>query len=74
MSCIKTLVIESEIRGHKVLDPVHLTALHYLCEALNEERYEDAPEIIQTAKEIGVREDLIHKVLYSVSGVLILGV
>ena len=70
MCSVKTIVKQDEVQRKEVLHPVHLTALAYLCEAVNEERYEECSELVQTAKEIGVREDLIHKLLHSTVGYL----
>ena len=52
--------------------PVGLTALVYLKEALRNERYEECLEIIKYAREAGVSEDYIQKVLSKVRGVLFL--
>ena len=43
-------------RRRAVLNPVALTALVYLREALLEERYEDCPQILQVAREFNVPE------------------
>ena len=44
------------LRRRPVLDPLALTALLYLREALLEERYEDCPQILQAARELNVPE------------------
>lgn len=44
-------------------DPVKLTALLYLREALLKERYEQAPEFIAVAREFGAKEQEISELL-----------
>ena len=44
-------------------DPVKLTALLYLREALLKERYEQAPEFIAVAWEFGAKEREIEELL-----------
>lgn len=44
-------------------DPVKLTALLYLREALRRERYEQAAEFIAVAKEFGAKEREIEELL-----------
>jgi hypothetical protein len=44
-------------------DPVKLTALLYLKDALLQERYEDCREIIEIALEFGARPSEIHLLL-----------
>ena len=46
-----------------VKDPVKLTALIYLKEALRKEQYELCPEIIATAKEFGAGDDEIRRLI-----------
>ncbi len=47
----------------KVRDPVKLTALLYLREALLKENYEDCAEIIAVAREFGAYDDEIRNLL-----------
>lgn len=44
-------------------DPVKLTALLYLREALLEEKYEECPEFIAIAKEFGALDEEIRGLL-----------
>jgi len=65
--CNVTAVIEAEVkRSRKPIDPVHQTALLYLCDLLKDERYEEAPELIRVMREIGVKSALIQDVLRGV--------
>jgi len=50
-------------RRRRVRNPIKLTALVYLREALNQERYEECPEIIRIAKEFGAQNDEIKLLL-----------
>lgn len=47
----------------KSKDPVKVTALIYLREALLKEKYEDCAEIIATAKEFGAQDSEIRNLL-----------
>lgn len=51
-------------------DPVKLTALLYLKEALLEERYEECAEFAATAREFGALESEIQYVLENPGGAL----
>lgn len=51
------------IAGRPNKDPVRLTALLYLKEALLEERYEDCREIIAIAYEFGAGENEVQGLL-----------
>ena len=44
-------------------EPVKLTALLYLREALRKERYEDCPQFVRVAKEFGAQEREIVELL-----------
>lgn len=44
-------------------DPVKLTALLYLKEALKKERYEECAQFVQVAKEFGAQEREIAELL-----------
>ena len=44
-------------------DPVKLTALLYLREALRRERYEECPEYIRVAKEFGAQAREVEELL-----------
>ena len=44
-------------------DPVKLTALLYLREALRRERYEDCAQFVAVAKEFGAKEREIEELL-----------
>ena len=44
-------------------DPVKLTALLYLKEAIQKEKYEEAPEFIEIAREFGAKEREIEELL-----------
>lgn len=53
-------------RGNR--DPVKLTALLYLKEALLQERYEDCAEFVQVAREFGALAVEIRNVLENPAG------
>lgn len=44
-------------------DPVKLTALLYLKEAVLAERYEECPEFIRVAKEFGAKQEEVYELL-----------
>ncbi len=52
------------------LDPVKLTALLYLKEALLAERYEECAEFVSTAREFGAQEREIQSILENPAGAL----
>lgn len=54
------------LRANK--DPVKLTALLYLREALLAERYEECAEFVQTAREFGALEKEIQSILENPAG------
>ena len=44
-------------------NPIKLTALLYLKEALKKERYEECPELIRVAKEFGAQDREVEELL-----------
>ena len=59
----KTTTRRPQTSGRTSRDPVRLTALLYLKEALLEERYEDCRDIISIAYEFGASENDIQLLL-----------
>ncbi len=59
--------VDEKVRGPTLLrvrkNPVKLTALLYLREALLRERYEQAAEFVAVAKEFGAKEREIEELL-----------
>lgn len=51
------------MNGRPTRDPVRLTALLYLKEALLQERYEECREIISVAYEFGAKENEVQALL-----------
>ena len=61
---LKTIENPGEQRRSGVLKhPVKLTALLYLKEAIQKEKYEEAPEFIEIAREFGAKEREIEELL-----------
>ena len=57
-------IVKNKPHGRKYTgDPVKLTALLYLREALLKERYEDCKDIIEVAKEAGATDREVRLIL-----------
>ena len=59
----KTAITGNSIRAGGYYEPVRTTALLYLEEALNEERYEECSEILDIAYEFGAAKKDVDRLI-----------